>query len=119
MNVMFFEIRMNGENRNAFLSSAAILLENARFESGCVGAQIYEVLQDRGSYCIVGTWLTRLSMERYIRSRGFRKLLLLTEILENPPEIGFFVDAERLGLEYVRKVMEPNGTGSGPPAQPQ
>jgi quinol monooxygenase YgiN len=105
MNVMFFKIRIRPGIRKDILESAAGLLEPARFESECTDVQIYQARRDKALHCLVGVWSTRRAMERYIRSEEFRRLLVLTELLEDPATVGFIVDAKNLGLEYVREVL--------------
>ena len=81
------------------------MLEPTRVERGCMSFNFYQDIEDEYTFTLVEEWETEAEFHAHIRKDSYKKLLLLMDLLSEPPEIKINTVSQRAGLEYVEDVL--------------
>jgi quinol monooxygenase YgiN len=93
------------EERDGFLKAIRCMLEPARVEPGCMSFNFYQDIKDENTFILVEEWETNADFDNHIRKDGYKKLLLLMDLLSEKPDIKINTVSQRGGLEYVENVL--------------
>ena len=93
------------EELDGFLKAIRGMLEPARVEPGCMSFNFYQDIKDQNTFTLVEEWETEADFHTHIRKDSYKKLLLLMDLLSEPPEIKINTVSRRAGLEYVEDVL--------------
>ena len=63
------------------------LIEPIRKEKGCLSHDVYENVENRNGFCLVGQWETRTDLDNYRQSDAFAVLMGARSLLDAEPEI--------------------------------
>jgi quinol monooxygenase YgiN len=88
-------------HRAGVLQALCSLLSPTRVEPGCVRCQLYEDVEEPGSFALVEEWATPTDFERRLRSEAYRHLLMLMELSAEPPGVWFRVVSHTMGMEAI------------------
>lgn len=78
-------------------------IEQVQFEPGCVSSRLYRGVADGREIMIEELWENDEDMRRHLRSDKYRKVLLVVEMAEKPPEIRFDTITRSSGVETIEK----------------
>lgn len=105
MVIMTTKMSVSPRRRKELARSLRGMLEPVRLESGCLGFDLYVDTEDEGTYILVEEWETKEDFDRHLRGGDYRRLLVLMDILNEPPEISISVISQRSGMEYLEQVI--------------
>jgi quinol monooxygenase YgiN len=77
------------ERRSDLLETMRGMLEPARVERGCLSYRLYEDVENRNAFVLLGEWKTQKDLERHIRTDNQRRLLALMDLLSEQSELRF------------------------------
>lgn len=80
-----------------------LIVEQSRVLPGCMSSRLYKDLEEKNTILIEGIWLDQESLESYLRSEEYHKLLLVAELSLEHPEIKFDTISESTGIETIKK----------------
>lgn len=105
MVIMTTKMSVSSRRKKELARALRGMLEPVRHESGCLGFDLYVDTEDDNTYILVEEWETKEDFDRHLRGSDYRKLLVLMEILKDPPEICISVISQRSGMEYLEQVI--------------
>jgi quinol monooxygenase YgiN len=77
--------------------------EQVQFEPGCISSRLYRGMQDGREIMIEELWESNEDVQRHLRSDKYRRVLLVIEMAEEPPEIRFDTITHSSGVESIEK----------------
>lgn len=77
--------------------------EQVQFEAGCVSSRLYRGMEDRREILIEELWESHEDVQRHLSSDKYRRVLLVIEMAEDPPEIRFDTISHSSGVETIEK----------------
>ena len=105
--------RKRKEARGTLLS----MIERIRLEEGCLSCRLYQDTMGGKALMFEQIWATEESFKKHLRSDEFRNVLLVVEMVSEPPEIRFDRISSSTGISTVMEVRgETDGfcSDSGP-----
>jgi quinol monooxygenase YgiN len=81
------------------------VIEQIRFEEGCVSCRLYQDLRD-GALLLKQVWSSQSDLERHLRTDRFHTVLLVMEMAVESPEIRFDVIEQTTGMETIKKIRK-------------
>lgn len=77
--------------------------EEVRFEPGCISSRLYRGVDDARIVMMEDVWSDMEEMQRHFQSEAYRRVLLVIEMADKPPEICFDTVIRSSGMEYVMR----------------
>ena len=93
------------ERRMDLLETLRGMLEPARVERGCLSYCLYEDVENRNAFVLLEEWATQEDLERHISKDNQRRLLALTDLLSEQPEMRFNTVSHTAGMDLVEDVL--------------
>jgi len=86
-------------------SEALEILESVRvqtqFEPGCIGSRLYHGTDEKRAIMIEELWMNEKDLTCHLRSDRYRRVLLVVEMAEEPPDIRFETITHWSGIETI------------------
>jgi len=79
-----------------------------RDEKGCRSVCLCRDTADENSFILLEEWESRDDLERHIRGRNFRKLLLMMDTLAESPKVSLCSDVREEGLKAIGEILDNN-----------
>ncbi len=70
---------------------------------GCLKCELHRDVLDDDALVFHDSWNTEEDLQRHLRSREYRDLLLVMEMAKEPPEVRFDVITDSSGFEAIEK----------------
>ena len=94
------------ESRYVFLEAVRGMLEPTRVEPGCMSFSLYQDVENENTFVLMEEWETKADLDNHIRGNSYRNLLVVMDLLREPPGIEFNTVSHRAGMEYVKRVLD-------------
>ncbi len=91
------------QKRNEALKILRSTAEQCKVHSGCLGCHIYEDVQEDNVLMFEEMWRSEEDLERHLRSRGYRNMLLVMEMALKHPVVKFNTVSTTTGMETIEK----------------
>ena len=91
------------KKRNEALKILRSTAEQCKVHSGCLGCHIYEDVQEDNVLTFEEMWRSEEDLERHLRSKGYRNVLLVMEMALKHPEVRFNTVSASTGIETIEK----------------
>ena len=91
------------KKRNEALKILRSTAEQCKVHSGCLGCHIYEDLQEDNVLTFEEMWRSEEDLERHLRSKEYRNVLLVMEMALKHPEVRFNTVSTSTGIETIEK----------------
>ena len=91
------------KKRNEALKILRSTAEQCKVHSGCLGCHIYEDLQEDNVLTFEEMWRSEEDLERHLRSKEYRNVLLVMEMALKHPEVRFNKVFTSTGIEMIEK----------------
>jgi len=91
------------KKRNEALKILRSTAEQCKVHSGCLGCHIYEDVQEDNVLTFEEMWRSEEDLERHLRSKGYRNVLLVMEMAIKHPEVRFNTVSTSTGIETIEK----------------
>jgi len=78
-----------------------------RFEPNCVYSRLYRGVDDVRAIMIEERWTNDEHVRQHLRSDAYRRILMVVEMAEEPPEIRFDTILESTGVEAIENARQP------------
>jgi quinol monooxygenase YgiN len=75
-----------------------------QFEPNCISAHLYRGVDDVRAIMVEERWISEEHMRPHLRSDVYRRVLLVIEMAEEPPEIRFDRIMHTSGVETIEKI---------------
>ncbi|MGD1075596.1 MAG: antibiotic biosynthesis monooxygenase family protein [Thermodesulfovibrionales bacterium] len=85
------------------------IMQQTRFESGCVSCNVFHDVDFENEVMIEELWQNEKDLERHLQSDEYRKVLIVAEMASAPPEIRFHTIQRTSGVETVEKARTAGG----------
>ena len=82
------------------------MTEQVQFEGGCISCRLYRGMEDGREIMVEEVWESDEDVHRHLRSDGYRRLLLVMEMAEVPPEIRFDTISQSSGVETIERARK-------------
>lgn len=79
------------------------MVEEIRFETGCIGCRLYRGVKEKCAIMIEEFWESEEDVRRHLRSKKYGKILMVIEMASEFPEIRFDVISGSSGVETIEK----------------
>jgi quinol monooxygenase YgiN len=84
------------------------ILRNAecvvRTKTGCLGSTVYLKTFEEEAILYLENWESREDFERHVRSSQYDRILAALDLARDPPEIDFFDNTDRGGMEVIEAI---------------
>jgi len=77
----------------------------AQFEHGCISYRLYRGADESRAIMVDELWASHEEVVRHLKSDVYRRVLLVIEMSEEPPEIRFDEILRTSGMEAIEKVL--------------
>jgi len=91
------------KKRNEALKILRSTAEQCKVHSGCLGCHIYEDVQEDNVLTFEEMWRSEEDLERHLRSKEYRNVLLVMEMALKHPEVRFNTVSASTGIETIEK----------------
>ena len=91
--------------RNDLAETIRGMLEPTRVERGCISYCLYEDIENKNTFVLVEEWKTRDDLEKHVRTDNYRRLLVLMDLLSEPPQLQFNTVSQTAGMELLSTVL--------------
>ena len=79
---------------------------HVQFEPSCISSRIYRGMDDERAIMIEELWTNNDDVLHHLQSEEYRRVLLVVEMAEEPPEIRFDEISRTSGLETIEKALQ-------------
>lgn len=79
------------------------VITQIQFEPGCVSSRVYRDVDEVRAIMLEELWMCEEDVLRHLRSDLYRRVLLVVEMSEKPPEIRFDTVICSNGVEMIEK----------------
>jgi quinol monooxygenase YgiN len=101
------------KKQNEALEILLSMSEQIQFEPGCISCRIYRDVHEERALMFEEIWASEKYLQRHLRSDQYRKILLVVEMAEEPPEIRFETITHSSGVETIEKARNQTEPVSG------
>jgi quinol monooxygenase YgiN len=77
-----------------------------QFEPNCISSRLYRGVDDVRAIMLEERWTSDEHMVQHLQSRTYRRVLLVIEMAEKPPEIRFDVIQKSTGVETIENARQ-------------
>ena len=91
------------EKQGEALEILGSMIEQTQCEPGCVSCRLYRGVEDARAIMFEELWLSEEDVKRHLQSDKYRKILLVVEMAEEPPEIRFDAIDHSTGVERIEQ----------------
>lgn len=77
-----------------------------QFEPSCISSRIYRGVDEVRAIMVEELWANDEDILRHLNSDAYRRVLLVIEMAEEPPEIRFDTIAKSSGVETIEKARQ-------------
>ena len=78
-------------------------VERTRAEAGCMGCSVYQDTEIQNQIIFSQKWKSEEDLQRHLRSKEYRKILLVMEMALTQPELRFDTITSTSGVETIKK----------------
>lgn len=78
-----------------------------QYEPCCLSSQLYRGIDDVRSIMVEELWESYPHMLNHLRSHAYRRILMVIEMAEEPPDIRFETIAHTGGVEIIENARKP------------
>lgn len=108
MIVVTSKMKACSEKREEFLEALRGMLEPVRLEPGCESFFLCQDYEDENICILVEEWNRKEDFDRHLRTHDYKNLLVLMDLLSEPPEIKINIVSRSAGMEYLEEVLGMN-----------
>ncbi len=91
------------QRRSQVSKTLKSMVRETKIEPGCISSRLYHDENEEDVLVCEQVWKSQADLDRYLRSEDYRRMLLLMELADEPPEIKFQTISETAGMEVVEK----------------
>jgi quinol monooxygenase YgiN len=95
------------KKRGEALKILRSIAEQCKVQSGCLGCHIYEDVQEDNVLMFEDIWRSEEDLERHLRSKEYRYMLLVMEMALKRPEVRFNTVLNSKGSRRSKKQEAP------------
>ncbi len=106
MMIASFRMAVRPEKQDEFLQTIRGILEPTEVEPGCISIRFYRDHKIENAFALIEEWKTREHLEEHFRRETFRRLLLVMDLLSEPPEVNFHTVSGTSGFEIIKMAFE-------------
>lgn len=79
------------------------VIQQMQFEAGCISCMLYRSVEETPRIMLEQIWKSEEDALEHLRSDIYRRILLVIEMAQEPPEVRFDVIAQSSGFETIEK----------------
>jgi len=91
------------EKQSEALDILGSTIEQTQFEPGCLSCRVYRGVEDARAIMLEELWASDEDVQLHLQSDKYRKILLVVEMAEEPPEIRFDTIDHSTGVETIER----------------
>jgi quinol monooxygenase YgiN len=91
------------EKQSEALDILGSMIEQTQFEPGCISSRLYRGVEDVRAIMLEELWASDEDVQHHLQSDKYRKILLVVEMAEEPPEIRFDTIDHSTGVERIEQ----------------
>jgi len=93
------------EKQSEALDILGSTIEQTQFEPGCLSSRLYRGVEDVRAIMLEELWASDEDLQLHLQSDKYRKILLVVEMAEKPPEIRFDTIDHSTGVETIEQAI--------------
>lgn len=101
-------LRVVPSNTRPMIDALKALAKSARAAPGCMSAEVYKAVDERGCVCYGEIWESERLLCNMIASKHFSQLAALMELSSKPPDCQFRFISKTQGLEFAEQIKSRN-----------
>ena len=94
------------KTRDRALETFRSLVGQVRGELGCIGCRLLQDVHQPGDLTFKAEWRSQGSLERFVRSAGFTRLLAGIDLADEEPKVEVRTPTGIHGLDFFERVLE-------------
>ncbi len=79
------------------------MVREAGIQPGCLSSRLYHDENEEVVFVCEQVWKNQDDLDLHLRSEDYRRMLLVMELADEPPEIKFQTISEAAGIEVIEK----------------
>ena len=96
------------DKQSAAIDILGSVSAQVQFDPSCISSQIYRGVDDVRAIMVEELWSNDEDIMRHLNSDVYRRVLLVIEMAEEPPEIRFDIIAGTSGVETIEMARNQN-----------
>jgi quinol monooxygenase YgiN len=77
-----------------------------QFEPNCISSQLYRGVDEARAIMVEELWESYQDIQRHLQSEAYRRLLMVIEMADEPPDIRFDTIADSSGVEIIENARK-------------
>ena len=111
MVVMTLHLTVAPTNRAEIVRIIRPIVNPTEAQPGCLLFRLYNETDNDDALLLLQKWRSQEDLDRFIRSRDFKRVLAVMDLANKPPEISFNRISSEAGMEIVEKLrLAPEAT---------
>ena len=91
------------QKRGQVSKTLKTMVRETMFERGCLSSRLYHDENEESVFLCEQVWRNQDDLNLYLRSKDYRRMLVVMELAGEPPEIKFQTVSEPVGIEVIEK----------------
>ena len=117
MIVLRITMNVMPEKQLEIIQTLLSMIEPTAKKKGCLSFSVFQDIENKNRFSLLGEWKTRESLYQHIASHDFSVLLGTKALLSEPLDIQIFTVSRSEGMDSVHSVREPKPDKSPPGGQ--
>ena len=111
MVIMVLRVTVAPKNRAEIVKIIKPIVNPIETQPGCLLFRLYSETDNDDALLLLQKWRSQEDLDRFIRSRDFKRVLAVMDLANKPPEISFNTISSEAGMEIVEKLrLGPDAT---------
>jgi quinol monooxygenase YgiN len=77
-----------------------------QFEPNCISSRLYRGVDEARAIMVEELWESYQAIQRHLQSDAYRRLLMVIEMADEPPDIRFDTIVDSSGVEIIEKARK-------------
>ena len=91
------------QRRDQVSKTLKSMVRDTTIQPGCISSELYHDESKEAVFVCEQVWKNQDVLNLYLRSEDYRRMLVLIELADEPPEIKFQTISETGGIEVIEK----------------
>ena len=104
MVVMLLRFTVDPLNRAEIVKIIRPIVNPIEAQPGCLLFQLYSETDNGDALLLLQKWRSQEDLDKFIRSRDFKRILAVMDLANKPPEISFNAISSEAGMEIIEKL---------------
>lgn len=104
MMVIILRIKVASIHRAEIVELIRPIIGPTEAQAGCLFCRLYSETDDDDALVLLQEWKSQENLDKFIRSRDFKRILTAMDLASQPPEFTINTISSRAGMELLEKL---------------